>query len=181
MSQFSNPAGGAEAAAASYVQALLDRLGGRDPVEVMAEQSGALEALVDGVDDAALRRPEAPGKWSMIEVVCHLADTEIVYAWRYRLALAQDRPLITGFDQDAWVRTFRYREQPLAGTLERLRVVRDANLTLLRALTEAQWAREGMHQERGPESVRRIAELGAAHDLVPRPQWERIRRCVTGS
>lgn len=180
MSQFSNPARGANTAAVGYLEALLDLLGDREPLGVMAEQASALAALVDGMGDSALRQPEAPGKWSMIEVLAHLADTEVVYSWRYRLTLAQERPTITGFDQDAWAQTFRYRRQAVAATLACLRVVRDANVALLEALTEEQWSREGIHEERGPESVRRMAELGAAHDLVHRAQLERIRLCVTG-
>lgn len=179
-SPFSNPAGRAPAAAARYVRALLDLLAERDPLQVMAEQVAALDALVDGVDAERLRTPEAPGKWSMIEVLAHLADTEMVYAWRYRLVLAQDRPPISGFDQDAWAAAFRYRDQAWPGVRERLRVAREANLQLLGTLTADQWERAGLHEERGPETVRRIAQLGAGHDLVHRAQLERIRRCVTG-
>ena len=179
-SAFSNPAGRAPAAAAAYVRALLALLADRDPLAIMAEQLAALDRLVDGIAVERLRTPEAPGKWSMIEVLAHLADTEMVYAWRYRLVLAQDRPGIAGFDQDAWARTFRYREQPWAGVRERLRVARESNLALLHGLTADQWERAGMHEERGAETIRRIAELGAAHDLVHRAQLERIRQCVTG-
>lgn len=178
MSVFTNPAGRSGAAAQAYVDALLDLVGNRDPVAVMAEQTAALAGLVDGMDDAALRTPERPGKWSVIEVLAHLADTEMVYAWRYRLILAQDRPPITGFDQDAWAASFRYREQALDRTLERIRVARDANLDLLRTLTPAQWARDGLHTERGPESVRRTAELGAGHDILHCNQIRRIKAAL---
>lgn len=174
MSVFTNPAGRDPEASREYVSALLGLLGGRDPVEVMAEQTRALDTLVTGRDDRRLRTPEAPGKWSVIQVLAHLADTEMVYAWRYRLCLAQEQPPLTGFDQDAWARTFHYRDWPLAPTLERLRVAREANLDLLRSLAPDQWARTGLHNERGPESVRRTAELGAAHDLLHRNQIARI-------
>ena len=174
MSVFTNPAGRDPAASREYVDALLGLLGDRDPVDVMAGQVAALDGLTRGLDDRRLRTPEAPGKWSVIEVLAHLADTEMVYAWRYRLCLAQDRPPLTGFDQDAWARAFRYREQPLDRTLERIRVARESNLDLLRALGPDDWARDGLHNERGPESVRRTVELGAGHDLLHRNQIIRI-------
>ena len=75
---FANPAGDAAAAAPAYVRALLAFLGDRDPLEVAAELLPWLERRTAGLDDAALRRPEAPGKWSAIEVVQHLADSELV-------------------------------------------------------------------------------------------------------
>lgn len=88
---FGNPAGDAATAAPAYVRALLDVLGPRDPLEVASELVPWLERRTAGVGDAPLRRPEAPGQWSAIEVIQHLADTEMVYGWRTRLILAEGR------------------------------------------------------------------------------------------
>ena len=99
-----------------------------------------------------LRRPEAPGKWSAIEVIQHLADVEIVLAWRTRQILTLDRPVIQGYDQDAWARTLGYATMPLDVTLAQLRGVRAANLRLWRSLTPAERARVGLHSERGPRA-----------------------------
>src|SRR6476659_10294473 len=98
---FANPAGNAATAASGYVRALLDFLGDRDPLDVAAEQLPWLERRTAGLDDAALRRPEAPGTWSALQVIQHLADTEVVYGWRTSQVLAEDRPAIPGSDQDA--------------------------------------------------------------------------------
>ena len=175
---FSNPAGNAAAAAAGYVRALLDLLGDRDPLDVLAETLPWLDRRLEGIDDERLRRPEAPGKWSVIEIVQHLADSDVVVAWRSRLILAEDRPAIQGYDQDAWVRSLDYRHASLEVTMGQLRGVRLANLRLWRGLTSAQLARVGIHTERGSESLDRLLRLMGGHDLVHRRQIERVLAAV---
>jgi len=171
---FANPAGSAAAAAPGYVRALLDLLGDRDPLDVLAEQLIWLERRTAGLDDAVLRRPEAPGKWSVIEVIQHLADSDVVVAWRSRLILAEDRPAIQGYDQDAWARNLDYSHASLDVAMGQLRGVRTANLRLWRSLTPAQRARVGIHSERGPESLDLLLRLMGGHDLVHRRQIERV-------
>jgi len=171
---FANPAGGAAAAAPTYVRALLDLLGDQDPLALAAQLLPWLERRTAGLDDAILRRPEAPGKWSVIEVVQHLADSEVVLAWRTRLILTMDRPEIQGYDQDAWARTLGYAAMPLDVTLAQLGGLRTANLRLWRSLTPAERARVGLHSERGPESIDLLIRLMGAHDLVHRRQIDRV-------
>src|SRR6185436_6706809 len=88
--------------ARAYTTAILGLLGSNDPVEVLRATAAGIEHATKGLSAAELSTPEAPGKWSMRHVVRHLADSEIVWAWRLRLILAQDRPPITGYDQDLW-------------------------------------------------------------------------------
>jgi hypothetical protein len=171
---FANPAGGAVAAAPTYVHALLDLLGDQNPLEIAAQLLPWLERRTAGLDDAMLRRPEAPGKWSAIEVIQHLADSEVVLAWRTRQILTFDQPVIQGYDQDAWARTLGYATMPLDVTLAQLRGVRTANLRLWRSLTAAERARVGLHNERGPESIDLLIRLMGAHDLVHRRQIDRV-------
>jgi DinB superfamily len=171
---FANPAGAAAAAAATYVRALLDLLGDQDPLEIAAKQLPWLERRTAGLDEAMVRRPEAPGKWSAIEVIQHLADTEVVLAWRTRQVLTVDQPLIQGYDQDAWARTLGYATMPLDVTLAQLRGVRAANLRLWGSFTPAERARVGLHSERGPESLDLLIRLMGAHDLVHRRQIDRV-------
>jgi hypothetical protein len=171
---FANPAGNAAAAAAGYVRALLDLLGNHDPFDVMAEQLPWLEQRTAGLNEAVLRRPEAPGKWSVIQIVQHLADSDVVVAWRSRLILAEDRPVIQGYDQDAWAQRLDYAHASLEAALGQLRGVRAANLRLWRSLTPTQLARVGVHTERGPESLDLLLRLMGGHDLVHRRQIERV-------
>jgi hypothetical protein len=173
-SPFSNPAGSALAEAQGYTQALLEVIGDRDPLAVMAELVPWVEQRVQSLDEAALRRPEKPGKWSVLEVLQHLADTELVYGYRVRMILTQDEPPIPGYDQDVWAQSFRYRDLPVADTLAQLRALRPANLRLYRSLDAAQRRRVGLHSERGPESVEHIMRMVGAHDLVHRRQIDRI-------
>jgi DinB family protein len=171
---FSNPAGNATAAASGYVRALLDLLGPREPLEVLPELLPWLDRRLAGITDARLRRPEGPGKWSAVAIVQHLADSELILSVRARLILSEDRPPIRGFDQDLWAERFDYADASLELALAQLRVLREANLALWRRLGAAELAREGIHSERGPESLGRLLQLMAAHDLVHRRQIDRV-------
>lgn len=174
MTSFANPAGSAAAAAPAYVRALLDLLGPREPLEVLPELLPWLESRLRGVPADALRRPEGPGKWSVVEVLQHLADTEMVYGVRGRLVLSEDRPPIQGFDQDRWASLFRYADADPGQALAQLAALRAGNLVVWRSLAPAELARVGLHSERGPESLALMLRLMAAHDLVHRRQIERI-------
>ena len=175
---FSNPAGAAAAAAPTYVRALLDMLGRRDPMEVLGELLPWLADRIRGLDDSALRRPEAPGKWSVIEVIQHLADSDVVFSYRLRMMLTEDRPPLLGYDQDRWAGELRYRDVPLELALDQLRSMRAANLHVLRRLSPPQLERVGLHSERGPESAGFLLQLMGGHDLVHRSQIDRILSAV---
>jgi hypothetical protein len=171
---FANPAGTASAAAAGYVRALLDLLGSQDPLAVLGELLPRLEHRTAGLDEAVLRRPERPGKWSVIEVIQHLADAELVTGFRTRMVLIEEQPELQGYDQDRWAQGLRYVDVPLDLALAQLRGLRAANLRLWRTLTPEQRQRTGLHSERGPESVDLIIRMMAGHDLVHRRQIDRI-------
>jgi hypothetical protein len=180
MALLSNRFGAAREEAQQYVAAILGALGDRDPLTVLAELPAAVDEAVAGLAEVELRRPEAPGKWSLVQVVQHLADSDLVWGWRLRMVLAHDRPAITGYDQDAWAQRLRYAEAPLADALDQLRVLRRVHLRILRDLSPAELERVGVHSERGEESVGHMVRLYAGHDLVHRRQLQRIRAAVTG-
>lgn len=173
-SPFTNPATRAPEQANAYVRSILELLGDADPLDVMSRTATELRGLVAGLEAARLDRPEAPGKWSAAQVVRHLADSEVACAWRLRLVIAQDRPAITGYDQDAWVARLAGAYPDVASALTSFETARRANLNLLRALPRADWQRTGLHAERGPESVEVMAKLYAGHDLVHLRQLRRI-------
>jgi uncharacterized damage-inducible protein DinB len=175
---FANPAATAVADGNTYSAALLALLGDRDPWQVMGELDSALPALVVDLTPVELHQPEAPGKWSALEVVAHLADTELVYRYRLRRIVAQPGTAISGYDQDAWARGLRYSEVDRDETLALIRALRTASLRWLRGLSSSELDRVGVHSERGEESVRHTVSLIAAHDLVHRAQLARIRRTI---
>ena len=97
-------------------------------------------------------RPWRPGegRWSAHEVVVHCADSETYAATRIRLLVGEKEPLIVGYDQEAWAKTFNYHAQSTDRALRTVDAVRLGTLPILRSLTEADWAKEGRHTESGP-------------------------------
>jgi hypothetical protein len=178
MSIFTNPASSSKQEAAAYTAALLELLGTRNPADVLTETPLVLERLIAGVNTDRLRRAEAPGKWSVQQVLAHMADSELVGAWRYRMILAHDRPAIAGYDQDAWANRLWYDEAEPQQSLATFSAIRGWNLRLLQRLSAEQLARVGVHAERGEESVGHLVKLYAGHDLLHRNQVERILAAV---
>ena len=179
MSVFTNPASGAAGQAAAYVTAVVELLGARDPMSVLAETPAAVRQAIDGVPAAELKQREMPGKWSIAQVLRHLADSEVVWAWRMRLILAQDRPVITGYDQDQWADNLHYDEADPAESLETFGILRRGNLRLIARASPEDLKRVGVHAERGEESVEHLRRLYAGHDLLHLQQIARIRRAVS--
>jgi uncharacterized damage-inducible protein DinB len=180
MSVFANPAGNARDAAAAYTRAILAALGDRDPLVSMSEQVPALTALVEGLSDEELHRPEAPGKWSIAQVLQHLADVELVFGFRLRMAVGNDRPTLPGFDQDLWAQRLRYERADVGAALADLAAIRAANQRVIRNLSEEELARVAIHAERGEESARHMINMLAGHDIVHRNQVARIKGSVQG-
>jgi len=178
MSVFTNPAAGAAGQAAAYVAAILDLLGSRDPLAVVRDTPTALARAVEGLSDEKLRTPERSGKWSIGQVLQHLADSDLVWGWRVRLILAQDRPTLTGYDQDLWADRLHYAESVPAESLETFRVLRRANLRLVERASAQELQRVGVHVERGEESLAHLIKLYAGHDLLHLNQIARIRKAI---
>jgi hypothetical protein len=174
-SPFNNPAGRAPEQASAYVRSIIELLGDRDPLAVMSQLAQELKKSLGRISVTELRQPEAPGKWSMHDVVVHLADSEVVFGYRLRMVIAQDRPTIIGFDQDAWSARVPGAYPDSRSAIQQVAVLREGHVALLRSLTDEQWERVGIHSERGPESVRLMSRLYAGHDLVHLRQLARIR------
>ncbi len=179
MSVFTNPSSGAPAAAANYIQAVLDVVGSRDPIAVLESTPAALEAVVSEMSEAGMNMPEAPGKWSVGQVLRHLADSEIVWAFRLRMVLAEERPALAGYDQDAWAERLGYESAPPAESGAEFGILRRGNLRQLTEASKADLDRVGVHAERGEESLRHMIRLYAGHDLVHLRQIQRIRGAAT--
>lgn len=157
-----------------YIKRITSQVEGQNPLEVQAATAGKLRRLLEGMAKAQLTKPPAPGKWSVHEIVAHLADTEIVAGFRMRLILGAPGTRITAFDQDTWVTSGHYEKRDAQKSLELFRVLRETNLALLASLTPEQWQHHGMHAERGKETIEQITRMFAGHDLNHLQQIERI-------
>jgi hypothetical protein len=180
MSVFTNPASTSREQATQYTSAVLGLVADRDPLAVLSATADRLRFIVAGMDPYAIRMPEAPGKWSVTQVLAHLADSEVVWAWRLRLILAQDRPTITGYDQDAWATNLGYQNADPGECVDRFAILRESHVLLLGRLTPAQRSRVGVHAERGEESIEHLIRLYAGHDILHLNQIDRIRKAVRG-
>ena len=178
MSVFSNTSKDSAEDRAKYTPAILDLLGSRDPMDVLRETAGALGRAIAGMTPEQIRKPEAPGKWSVAQVLRHLADSEVVWGWRMRLILAQDRPTLTGYDQDLWADRLHYGDADASESLETFHVLRRDNLRLLDRATPEDLQRVGVHLERGEESAGHLRRLYAGHDLLHLRQIERIKGAI---
>ncbi len=118
MSIFTNPASRSAEQAAAYNAAVLELLGARNPIEALQNTVSALEQVRGGLSTEQVTQPEAPGKWSIRDVLQHLADSDLVWGYRLRMVLAHDRPRLTGYDQDMWAERLRYDEADADQALE---------------------------------------------------------------
>ena len=160
--------------AEQYRQRMFNHLEGKDPLKLQAAAPARLAKLLKRVSPAKARKRPAPGKWSIAEIVAHIADTELVGGYRIRAILGEPGTQIIGFDQDVWVTALHYDKRDLKKSFEQYRTLREANLALLKSLAPEQWKHHGMHNERGPETVDTIVKMFAGHDINHIQQIERI-------
>jgi hypothetical protein len=160
--------------ARKYIQRILGNLEGQQPLKVQAATAKKIEKLLKGVPATKLRKRPEPGKWSVTEIVAHLADTEIVGGFRMRMILGSPGTPIAAFDQDTWVTAGHYEKRDVRKSLEYFRTIREANLAMLKTLTPVQWKHHGIHSERGEETIEHIVRMFAGHDINHTKQIESI-------
>ena len=165
----------------AYVASLLEALGSRDPLEVLAETPAALCRAVAGLTAVQDGIPERPGKWAVRHVVRHLADSELVGAYRFRMVLAHESPELPSYDQDLWAEKLAYGDADLATALSEFSAFRHANLRILRGTSASDLGRVMLHRERGAEALGDTMRFFAGHDLVHLRQIARIRQAIGAS
>jgi len=148
-----------------YIERIQAKVTGKDPLRIQASTAKTLASLLKRGTPAKLRKRPAPDKWSVAEIVAHLADVEIVTGWRLRSILGAPGTPIQAFDQDAWAAAGQYSKREARKSLEQFRILREANLAFLKSLTPEQRKFFGMHAERGQESIERLTSLMAGHDI----------------
>lgn len=134
----------------------------------------AIEAALDGITEAELDTPEAPGEWTPRQVVHHLADSEMTSAVRLRKLLAEDNPTILAYDQEHFANVLHY-DRPIEASLLLFWAVRASNAELLDRMTDADWERAGTHTESGPYSVTDWINIYAVHAHEHADQIRRAR------
>ncbi len=147
------------------------------PVDLLAGLAAAPALITKAIRTAApapIERWSPADGWSPAEIAAHLADAEIITAWRLGQTLAEDEPDIQPYDQDRWALAMRYSGRDLATSLGAFAAVRAANVELLRRLDDAGWERTYRHHEYGRTSIRTLAYHKADHDLAHLAQLEGI-------
>ena len=148
-------------------------LGAGDPLEVIAASPGRLEQLVEAMGAERVETSPAPGKWSVREILGHLADTEVAFAFRLRQTLAEEHHVIQPFDQDKWADIkvdYQTRD-----ALDAFSALRRWNIALIRKAGSEGRSKPVTHPERGPMTFGTIVETMAGHDLNHIRQIEAIR------
>jgi hypothetical protein len=162
--------------AEQYIHRILGYVEGQDAIKVQRTTAAKLKKAIQGLTPSQLKwRPE-PTKWSIAEIIAHLADAEVVASWRMRSVIGENGITIQPFDQDAWASVFKYQNRDAKRSLEVFQVLRENNLAMLKEIPKEIWDNYGMHLERGKESIAHLARMFAGHDTNHVLQIERIAK-----
>jgi hypothetical protein len=159
-------------------QRYIDTLAGADPIDTQRKAPKRLKKLLKGLSEKQLSKRTIPGKWSIKEVVAHLADGEVIMGARLRFIAAQDRPPIPGYDQDLFVQNLGIEKVRTKDLLEAFAMARKLNVQLLERLEESALDRVGLHSERGEESIRTMVTMYAGHDMIHEEQIRAAREAL---
>lgn len=166
--------------AQEYTKRIRGYVNGKDPLKIQKSTAKKLQKLIKPLSKKQMKRRPGPGQWSIAEILAHLADAEVVGSWRMRLILGNSGQSIQAYDQEVWADTFKYADRDPKESLKVFRVLRENNLALLKRIPDPLWENHGMHAERGKETVSRIVEMFAGHDLNHLQQVERMVKVLRG-
>jgi hypothetical protein len=157
-----------------YTKRLLAYQRGKNPMAILTATPKRINRLLRGVSRRQLSVRQGRDKWSAAEILAHLADAELVFGFRLRLILGSNRTKIQAYDQDVWASYSRYRTHDPLLSLDAFRTQRERNVRLLARLPRRMWKYYGIHSERGKESITRLTEMIAGHDINHLMQIERL-------
>jgi hypothetical protein len=140
-------------------------LGDRDPLKVAASTPSRITRLIYGLSLRQLTLRPAPDKWSVQEIITHLAETEMVMCCRARWIAFEEHPTLVPFDQDKWSSGWLREKESIEEIMERFRLLRRSQMRLFRSVSGGDWDRTGLHPERGVISLKMQLETLAGHDL----------------
>ena len=147
-------------------------LGDRDPVAVLKATAAQIRSLEPRFAPEQLELGPVTGKWNVRQIVAHLADCELVFAFRLRQTLAEDHALLQPFDQDRWAA--RYANCDFPSALRLFEAARHWNLLLIEATSAEERNRQATHPERGTMTFWTIVETIGGHDLNHLAQLRRL-------
>ncbi len=147
-------------------------VGAREPRDVVETTVLELHRLVGRIGTTRLAEPRAPGKWSARDILCHLADCEIAFAYRLRQALAEDHHVIQPFNQSEWARN--YAAYDTSAALDVFTAVRNWNVRFIRSVPAEAHSKPVTHPERGALTFKVLVESIAGHDVNHLKQIEAI-------
>jgi hypothetical protein len=159
----------------AYQRLLLSLLGEDDPAEVQEATARNLRPMLEDAG-ANLRRRPAPAEWSVLELLGHLVDAEIVMSGRFRWTISEEQPPLLGYDQDRWVTGLHHNDDQPDELLASFSALRAANLALWRRSSVGERQRVAMHAERGPESYELMFRMLAGHDRFHLDQMRKTLR-----
>ncbi len=145
----------------------------RGPELIAAAMTGAAGSELDFVP--------APGKWSVRQILCHMADSEIVAAARFRRIIAEEKPMMLGYSQDAWAQNLDYPHRKVSQAMETFRHIRAWTYDLISSLPESAFERKGVHAERGEMSLLDMLRIYAKHAEKHSDQIRAVRAAYKDS
>ena len=158
-----------------YRNRILGYLGDRDPIRVQRATPARLQRLIRGVPRRVLLRRPAPGKWSIVEIVAHLADAELAMGWRLRNMLATPGVGLQWWDEHLWSEKCNYAGTSPHRSVATFRALRESNLALLRSVPREHWdSSYGVHDKPGRQTVIEFVRMEAGHDLNHLLQIQRL-------
>jgi hypothetical protein len=149
----------------------------KNHLEAAEKSPKQVAAAVSGLSEKVFRYKPTPDKWCILEILGHLADIEIVYAYRLRQMLADKKPVIAPMDQDEWARNLGYMETPPAELIALYGLNRHANLRLLQRLKPGDLEKSAFHPEsKNDITVAELVERMGAHGAGHLAQIEKLKK-----
>jgi tRNA-binding protein len=158
----------------TYCTTLKDLVGEEEPLDILSRTPVRIRTLISGVGAAALSSQPSPGKWSVTEIIAHLADAELVFGYRLRMMFTAPGVRLQAFDPDRFASTFDYASCEAHTSAELFASLRTGTLGMLRRVAPALMNNAGTHEEWGAETVRSLVRLEAGHDKNHLVQIERL-------
>jgi uncharacterized damage-inducible protein DinB len=123
----------------------------------------ALQTCVQRVSPEKWSETPVAGRWSIAQVVCHLADFEVIYATRIKQVLAEDNPALPGVSEELFAARLHYSQRSVSDELQLITLQRRQLCTILQSADLEDYQRTGVHTEAGPVTLETLLETTTEH------------------